>query len=133
MTDLSKFDPNTVGLKSNNIFGLPFKEDEAAKLAEKVRKRNVFARHSYENNFYLQRIAELGNRTIIEINRPGNPNDMYDEAERVAALIEKLSIISTTLVLITILILLRYKKIQEPLIIVCAAIAGFIFKTWIFS
>ncbi|KAK6028699.1 arginase family protein [Ostertagia ostertagi] len=28
--DLSSFDPNSVGLKSNNIFGLPFKEDEAA-------------------------------------------------------------------------------------------------------
>ncbi len=29
MADLSNFDPNSVGLKSNNIFGLPFKEDEA--------------------------------------------------------------------------------------------------------
>lgn len=29
MADLSKFDPNSVGLKSNNIFGLPFREDEA--------------------------------------------------------------------------------------------------------
>ncbi len=29
MADLSKFDPNSVGLKSNNIFGLPFKQDEA--------------------------------------------------------------------------------------------------------
>lgn len=29
MTDLSKFDPNSVGLRSNNIFGLPFKEDES--------------------------------------------------------------------------------------------------------
>ncbi|RYD58689.1 MAG: agmatinase family protein [Sphingobacteriales bacterium] len=29
MTDLSKFDPNSVGLKSNNIFGLPFSEEEA--------------------------------------------------------------------------------------------------------
>jgi agmatinase len=28
--DLSHFDPNSVGLKSNNIFGLPFTEDEAA-------------------------------------------------------------------------------------------------------
>ena len=27
--DLSKFDPNSVGLKSNNIVGLPFKESEA--------------------------------------------------------------------------------------------------------
>lgn len=30
MTDLSNFDPNSVGLKSNNIFGLPFKEEDAA-------------------------------------------------------------------------------------------------------
>ena len=28
--DLSNFDPNSVGLKSNNIFGLPFKESDAA-------------------------------------------------------------------------------------------------------
>ena len=27
--DLSSFDPNSVGLKSNNIFGLPFSEEEA--------------------------------------------------------------------------------------------------------
>lgn len=30
MADLSNFDPNSVGLKTNNIFGLPFREDEAA-------------------------------------------------------------------------------------------------------
>src|ERR1035437_5440463 len=29
MPDISSFDPNSVGLKSNNIFGLPFNEDEA--------------------------------------------------------------------------------------------------------
>ena len=29
MSDLSNFDPNSVGLKSNNIFGLPFSEEEA--------------------------------------------------------------------------------------------------------
>jgi agmatinase len=29
MADISKFDPNSVGLKSNNIFGLPFNEDES--------------------------------------------------------------------------------------------------------
>lgn len=28
--DLSRFDPNSVGLKSNNIFGLPFKEADAS-------------------------------------------------------------------------------------------------------
>jgi agmatinase len=30
MTDLSQFDPNSVGNPNNNIFGLPFTEDEAA-------------------------------------------------------------------------------------------------------
>ena len=30
MSDLTNFDPNSVGLKSNNIFGLPFNEEEAA-------------------------------------------------------------------------------------------------------
>src|ERR1044071_6274147 len=30
MTDLSNFDPNSVGLKTNNIFGLPFREENAA-------------------------------------------------------------------------------------------------------
>ena len=30
MADLSQFDPNSVGLKSNNIFGLPYKEEDAA-------------------------------------------------------------------------------------------------------
>ena len=29
MNDFSNFDPNSVGLKSNNIFGLPFTEDQA--------------------------------------------------------------------------------------------------------
>ncbi len=29
MQDLTNFDPNSVGLKSNNIFGLPFTEDQA--------------------------------------------------------------------------------------------------------
>lgn len=29
MSDISNFDPNSVGLKSNNIFGLPFTEEEA--------------------------------------------------------------------------------------------------------
>ena len=29
MTDLSKFDPNSVGNPNNNIFGLPFSEEDA--------------------------------------------------------------------------------------------------------
>src|SRR3954469_6058453 len=29
MPDINNFDPNSVGLRANNIFGLPFSEDEA--------------------------------------------------------------------------------------------------------
>lgn len=76
-----------------------FSEIEAAKFAKMVRKRNVFARHSYENHFYLRRIAELGNRTIIEIYKPGDPDDTYKPAVEVAELIEKLAVLSTTLAL----------------------------------
>ena len=53
-----------------------FGEGEADSLAKKTRKRNVFARHSWENNFYLQRIGELSGHTVIEVFRPGDPQDM---------------------------------------------------------
>src|SRR5215470_9042162 len=33
---------------------------EAAELAERMRRRHVFARHPWENNFYVQRAHELG-------------------------------------------------------------------------
>lgn len=74
-----------------------FNDDEAKTLIELVRKRNVFARHSWENNFYLRRIQELANHTIIEVIRPGEPKDMDEEAERVAAILEHLVVLSSTL------------------------------------
>lgn len=74
-----------------------FSDHEANVLAEAVRKRNVFARHSWENNFYLQRIKELSNRTIIEVFRPGDPNEMGAEAETVADLLEQIAVLSSTL------------------------------------
>lgn len=76
-----------------------FGEGEADSLAKKTRKRNVFARHSWENNFYLQRIGELSGHTVIEVFRPGDPQDMGDEAESVGDLIEKLAVLSSTLAL----------------------------------
>jgi Apea-like HEPN len=76
-----------------------FSSDEADRLAEQVIKRNVFSRHSWENNFYLQRVKELANHTIIEVFRPGDPRGMSDEAETVASILEKLTILSTTVAL----------------------------------
>src|SRR5262245_39534516 len=38
---------------------------EAEELAGLIRRRNVFARHSWENNFYVQRTLDLREITII--------------------------------------------------------------------
>lgn len=72
--------------------------DEVSKLVEQVRKRNVFARHSRENNFYVQRAQSLAEHTVIEIFRPGDPKTIAEEAKRTADLIEKITVLSTTLV-----------------------------------
>jgi hypothetical protein len=74
-----------------------FGKDEALLLAENIRRRNVFARHSRENNFYLQRIAQLASQTVIEVSLPGDPRDMAEEAGEVADLVEKVAILSTTI------------------------------------
>jgi hypothetical protein len=76
-----------------------FSSDDADKLADQVRKRNVFARHSWENNFYLQRVKQLADQTIIEVFRPGDPKTMSDEAETVGSYLEKIAILSTTIAL----------------------------------
>lgn len=85
-----------------------FGEAEAKSLAKEIRKRNVFARHSWENNFYLQRIGKLADHTVIEVFRPGDPQDMGNEAESVGDLIEKLAVLSSTLAM-------RKKEIQRKL------------------
>jgi len=74
-----------------------FPSEEAEELVAVLRKRNVFARHSWENDFYLQRARALANRTVIEVNRPGHPNDMIDEAEHTANLVERLALLSAIL------------------------------------
>jgi hypothetical protein len=73
-----------------------FSRDEAQLLAESVRKRNVFARHSWENNFYLQRIADLADQTVIEVSLPGDPRDMAEAAGEIADLAEKVAVLSVT-------------------------------------
>jgi hypothetical protein len=42
-----------------------FNESDANAMVKRVRKRNVFARHSRENSFYLNRIQSLENKTLI--------------------------------------------------------------------
>jgi hypothetical protein len=76
-----------------------FSTEEANSLANQLRKRNVFARHEKESNFYVQRIRKLAQHTVIEVVRPGAPKDIAEEAERVAAILERLTVLSSTLAL----------------------------------
>jgi Apea-like HEPN len=72
---------------------------ETASLSETARRHNVFARQLTGNNFYVQRIGELSNTTVIEVLRPGDPDDMIPEAQAVAGLLERLAVLSSTFVL----------------------------------
>lgn len=102
---LSRYIQTTWRLSAKSTLKLPdmitsirlFSEEEAHNLAELARKRNVFARHSRESGFYVQRIRALANRTVIEVFRPGDPDDMSAEAQKVADLTEKLALLSSTL------------------------------------
>jgi hypothetical protein len=70
---------------------------EASEIADAVMRRNVFARHSRENDFYVRRARELGDTTVVELYRPGDPADMSDRAAGFARRLEQLAVISTAL------------------------------------
>ena len=74
-----------------------YPEEEAQDLAEIMQKRNVFTRHSYESSFYVSRSKELGNRTVIEIFRKGDPDEIIAESQGVAEITEKIALLSSTL------------------------------------
>ena len=71
-----------------------FTQGDANSLVERVRRRNVFARHSWENSFYLNRIQSFENKTLIEIYRPGQPDDFTEEAVHSADFLEELVVLS---------------------------------------
>ncbi len=76
-----------------------FGVNEAESLAREVRRQNASARLWSESNFYLRRINELSDHSVIEVFRPGSLQSTGDEGARVSDLIEKLVILSSTLVL----------------------------------
>lgn len=67
----------------------------AEELKSTVRSRNVFARHSWENNYYLKQVKKLGNQTVIEVMLPGTPNDVLEIASQMALNAERVVLLST--------------------------------------
>ncbi len=74
-----------------------FSEEEANETSRQLARRNVFSRHSWENEFYVSRAREFGNKTVIEVLRQGEPDDIIDEAQQTAEMIEKTILLSTVL------------------------------------
>jgi hypothetical protein len=70
-----------------------FTVSDAETLIQRIRKRNVFARHSWGNSFYLQRIRSFENKTLIELYRSGQPDDFADDARQAADFLEQLSLL----------------------------------------
>jgi len=73
-----------------------FPAREASDLQALLRKRNVFARHSWENNFYLKRVGLLAGRTVIEVPADGDPNDVMEQAAAQTDLLEMLAVLCAT-------------------------------------
>jgi hypothetical protein len=72
---------------------------EASRIEDHVLRRNVFSRHSYERTFYLDRIREFADRSIIEVELPGDPEAVVNQARIIAAAVEAACVASTSLYL----------------------------------
>ncbi len=66
-------------------------------MVEQTRKRNVFARHSWENSFYLKRVGQLQDSTVVEVFRPGSLEQVLPAARDLAELVEKVAVVSSAL------------------------------------
>ena len=62
-----------------------------------ARRRNVFARHSWENDFYLERIGLLSGATILEVFASGTIDDILEDAESALEWLERVALVSSTL------------------------------------
>jgi hypothetical protein len=105
-SELSRYIRTTMMLSARTVLKFAdlskirfFSVREADELAQQVRKRNVFARHSWENNFYLQRVKALADHTVIEVFRQGDPKDIGEKTEKVATSLERITVLSSSITL----------------------------------
>jgi hypothetical protein len=84
-------------LPANNVFIRRISASESDAFVEQTRKRNVFARHSWENSFYLKRVGQLKDSTVLEVFRPGSLDQVLPVARSLAELVEKVAVISSAL------------------------------------
>jgi hypothetical protein len=81
---------------NDSVSILPISGDQARSVAEIIQKKNVFARHSWERHFYVNRALELAGRTVIEIFAPGDPKTIAESSALEATLVEELLVLAST-------------------------------------
>ena len=84
-------------LPENSVWVRRISAGECSALVEQTRKRNVFARHSWENSFYLKRVGQLQDSTVVEVFRSGSLDQVLPIARSLAELVEKVAVISSAL------------------------------------
>ncbi|HEY4613722.1 MAG TPA: hypothetical protein VII11_12120 [Bacteroidota bacterium] len=72
-------------------------KDESEKLIKRAASRNVFVKRGFENNFYVGRFKGLADKTIVEVLLPGKPNEVFEEAQNLADLTERIAFLSSVL------------------------------------
>lgn len=104
MATASRYLRETSLIKAEAVLSLPdgtrvraISEREAHQMAAEIRKRNVFSRHSWENDFYYNRALGFGGKTVIEVFRSGQPADVAVEVGSVAEWAELVALLSVTL------------------------------------
>lgn len=80
---------------SQNVSILFINKFENETLLAKVKKRNIFARHSWENSFYIDRLSHFCEKTVISIIQPGTPQDIQAFACELSEYVEHILIIAT--------------------------------------
>lgn len=105
MNTLSRFIRTTWLLSASKSLELPainvwirqISANESNALVEQTRKRNVFARHSWETSFYLKRAGQLAGATVVEVFRPGSLDQVLPVARSLVEMVEKVAVLSSAL------------------------------------
>jgi hypothetical protein len=72
-------------------------EAESREMGDQARHRNVFARHSWENSFYIERIAKLARATVVEVFARGPLDEVLSHMRAAAELMERVAVVSAAL------------------------------------
>lgn len=72
-----------------------FSADEADRLAKVVGKRNIFARHARESDFYVRRLREMADKTVLEVLTNDEKVCNHHGAD-IADLVERVAFLSST-------------------------------------